>query len=676
MRSSKTPLVTLLSLLLTLFATQVTAHAGDETDADEYDVSARVVRVSLIHGDVSLKRHDSADWEAARLNTPLVEGDTLATAGDARAEIQIDARNFVRVASDSVIKIITLRNDGIALSLAEGTATLRLARFDKDHEYFEIDAPKTTIATEKQGVYRIDVARNGGIHLTVRDGGRARLYSDTAGFTVKDGHGANLDFDGDEAGDWQLISASANDSWDAWVNDRERYLATRFKYDQTARYYDADIWGAEDLDAYGNWAYANDYGWIWRPHVTVINNYNDWSPYRYGQWTWCQPYGWTWVGDEPWGWAPYHYGRWVYYNNDWAWCPHSYYPHQRSWWRPALVAFVSLDYGFGSHVCWYPLAYRQRDPRSAYFRSRDRLAPLRSEELADLRRINPAYRRAVTAVPARDFGNRAVRPQPANSDLARRVVGAQPLRGDLPVRPAVVPGNNTNAAGRVSAARPAPGIPGAGLARPTGAAPRTPGVALDNDLRRLRVFNGRDPVSVARTPNDGGALKVRPTGAVLRPAVPSGSRINRDPDPNRGGNEVTPVGRSSRPTRPRDERPANPTPVVVTPEPRDRRAPSPPSSQPSPPPNSRSTPVRSVAPEKRERTDRIERPAVPSRTETPTPRSQPPARTEPPPARSAPPAERRSEPPQRSSPAPPQRPAPEKTREERPSRPERKPAGS
>ena len=157
------------------------------------------------------------------------------------------------------------------------------------------------------------------------------------------------------------------------------------RYD--AQYYDNYVWGAEDLDAYGNWSYANDYGWIWRPSVTVINNYNDWAPYRYGHWTWCPPYGWTWVGYEPWGWAPYHYGRWVYYDNYWAWCPRSQYYRHRSWWRPALVAFhISI----GNNVSWYPLSYHHRDPRSRYYRAQDRLTPLSENELANLRRVNPA----------------------------------------------------------------------------------------------------------------------------------------------------------------------------------------------------------------------------------------------------------------------------------------------
>jgi len=153
MRPTRRRLSLYLPLFITLLLTPAIARADDD-DTEDYDVDARVVRLSLIHGDVSVQRKDSDQWEAVRLNTPLVEGDTIATGAEARAEIQIDARNFLRVAPDSVLRIVTLRKEGIALSLSQGTATVRLASFDHDHEYFEIDLPKTTVAAESKGLYR------------------------------------------------------------------------------------------------------------------------------------------------------------------------------------------------------------------------------------------------------------------------------------------------------------------------------------------------------------------------------------------------------------------------------------------------------------------------------------------------------------------------------------------
>ena len=137
MRVSRPNVSLLLSLLLILFSITVTARADDD-EPDEYDVKARVVRISLIDGEVNLQRNGNKDWERARLNFPLVEGDTVATAKDSRLEIQIDARNFVRLAAESVLRIVTLRDEGIAVSVVEGTAVVRLAKFESDREFFEI----------------------------------------------------------------------------------------------------------------------------------------------------------------------------------------------------------------------------------------------------------------------------------------------------------------------------------------------------------------------------------------------------------------------------------------------------------------------------------------------------------------------------------------------------------
>src|SRR5215813_5110383 len=553
MRPTKFPLFLYLLLPLIILCLPAVTRADDKNDGDDYDVKARVVRINLIKGDVSLKRKDSSDWVNARLNAPLVEGDSIATGSNSQVELQIDARNFVRLASDSLLSIVTLRELGVALSLSEGTATIRLARFDIDKEYFEVDAPKSTIAAQTIGVYRIDAPPKSLVRLTVREGGSARIYSDTAGFTVREGTSATLIYEGANAAEWQTASLTTTDTWDDWVNEREHYLAARFKYDDNMRYYDDAIWGAEDLSSYGDWIYTNDYGWIWRPSASIISSYADWAPYRYGRWEWLPPYGWTWIGDEPWGWAPYHYGRWVYYDNYWAWCPHGYYRSQRSWWRPALVAFINIDFSFGSSYCWYPLTYYHRDPQSVHYR--EPLQPLRADEVAELRRINPAYLRAVTSVPARDFGSINGKFRPVTGDPARRVIDARPLRGQVPARPPTLAGTGN---GRTD--RPRPAV----AARPTGIIDRTPGVPLDNELHRTRMFNGREPLS---TPTAGGIVRApetRSTGAVTRPEpiINRNDEGKRNPD----GSAPNPV-RSGIPVRPRrDDSPANP--VVGNDEPR------------------------------------------------------------------------------------------------------------
>lgn len=665
----------LLSLLIALFSTSaaLASNAADDEDyADEYDTQARVVRISLIRGDVQLKRAGARNWERATLNYPMVEGDTLATGDDARVEIQIDSKNFVRVGRNSVIRLVTLRDEGIALSLPEGTASLRLARFDREREYFEVDAPGTTIAAETEGLYRLDVAHDGRVVVTARDGARARLYSESSGFTLRDGRRAEFVAYGDADGDWNITSAPARDDWDDWVREREHYLAERLRYDN--RYYDDYIWGAEELDAYGNWIYVNDYGWIWRPSVTVINNYYNWAPYRYGRWTWCPPYGWTWVGNEPWGWAPYHYGRWVYYDGGWCWTPHSYrhYYSHRGWWRPALVVFVNVGTSYGNHIAWYPLGYNQHDPYARNYQRRqpDRLTPLRSDELATLQRTNPAYLRAVTTAPAREFGTEAARVQPANAEIARRAISSEPVRGRLPVSPSEGEASASSVEARASRTlptRPAPSIVQALPERATGAAARAPGRALDEDLRRERLFQGREPRVAPRVGNAGGGVEAgtdrparveseRPTGAVERPA-----RVFTRPAAERGVERSGSENESGPSRIDRPERPSSPDEGerLRRPQPAERPRPISPSEE-SP------------------RHERPERPAAPpERHEPPVQRSEPPARTEPR-HEAPPPTQPRSEP-QRPEPRheqPESHPAPQQQQREERHEPARPPARS
>ncbi|HEX6285166.1 MAG TPA: DUF6600 domain-containing protein, partial [Pyrinomonadaceae bacterium] len=724
----------LLVLLLTLFSITATAQPAEDPDdeVEDYDVKARVVRISMITGDVSLKRNGNTDWERARLNYPLVEGDTVATDKEGRMEIQVDARNFVRLAPGTALRIVTLRDEGIALSVLEGTAFVRLVNFDRSRGYFEVDAPRTTMAAEKPGLYRIDAPREGRVRLTVRDGGSARIYSDTSGFSLRDGRSAELVVEGENAGDWEFL-AMQTDALDEWVSDRERYLAQRLRYD--VEYYDEHVWGAEDLAAYGEWTYTSDFGWIWRPHAAATQAYADWAPYRHGHWVWVSPYGWTWVGYEPWGWAPYHYGRWVFHNHGWAWVPRSKFQRTRSWWRPALVAFVSLNFSIGNNICWYPLDYYQRDPHSRRYRRHDRRPshggrgsyaggrpsggrpgrdgrpngrpgyPNGRPGNTGGRPDNPEGRpglpvarddegrrwHGVTRVPLRDFGNENERALPVDERVARRVLETEPDLSSLPQRRNVPDGGATGLAPSSGGSGATAGRNGAvngnggvrrGVPRrielpdsPTGAAERTPGVALDEDLRRSRIFRGREPRPVepvqtntqtSSTPNNsstpaGGGAVARPEPRSPlreseRPRIETQSepRISDSPRP-----EPRRVDRSPSESRPerRDSPRSEPVPRVETPRsepaPRDdtpRSQPAPrvetPRSQPAPRVD---TPRTESRPEPRRETPRSDPPPrVESPRSNPPPRSEPPARVESP--RNNPPP--RNDPPPRNNPPP------------------------
>jgi hypothetical protein len=99
----------------------------------------------------------------------------------------------------------------------------------------------------------------------------------------------------------------------------------------------------DQLSADGHWIFAENYGYVFQPHVAE-NNPN-WRPYANGHWE-ATDRGWYWDTEEPFGWATYHYGRWANIDGTgWVWTPGID-------WSPAWVSWRISDKGF---VGWAPL---------------------------------------------------------------------------------------------------------------------------------------------------------------------------------------------------------------------------------------------------------------------------------------------------------------------------------
>ena len=285
-------------------------------DDVEPEVTARVARISFIRGDVKVRRSDSDEWETATLNLPMVEGDELTTGADGRVELQFGTQSHLRADRNSYLQLKQLSDDGIAVSISAGSATARLRKFDGAKDFFEMDAPGTTVAVQSDGSYRVDAGEPGGseVRVTVTSGGEARVYSPTSGFQLRSGRSAKVLVGGDNAGEWEMADAGRfADEFDSWAAQRDEEISKRVDSANYGSYYDQDIYGADELNDNGTWEYTRDHGYIWQPNAAAISSYSDWSPYRYGSWRWVSPFGWTWVNDEPWGWATYHHGRWRWY---------------------------------------------------------------------------------------------------------------------------------------------------------------------------------------------------------------------------------------------------------------------------------------------------------------------------------------------------------------------------
>ena len=635
MRSTNLVFRVVLLLMPLLFGTGVFA---DEVDDLIPDVTDRVARISFIQGEVQIRRAESEDWERAVLNLPIVEGDEIVTDGSGRFEIQFNSYTHLRAAENSYISVVGLKDEGIAISIPQGSLSVRLTEFDPNKTYFEIDAPKTTVSLQQTGSYRVDAGGEASemVRVAVTNGGEARIYSQNSGFTLRNGRSAKVFIEGSLAGEWDTADASAfADEFDQWSLDRDIAIAERLKDSHYDQYYDRDIYGAEDLNDHGEWIHTRSYGYVWRPYQNSIRQYADWSPYRYGHWRWIPAFGWTWVNDEPWGWATYHHGRWVWDSGNWYWSPYAAYRGSRSWWYPALVV-ISV---WGNSVCWYPLPYHygyynynyhhyrgRRGRRGNHHQnppvaanpipsptpSRDRLPSQPTGIIA--RKPNVSLPPGgVVAVPVSDFGRKKNGYQTASPVLAKKALASIP---DIQQSPPLLPtygdlGGKIGQEIKVAA----PVTQKATAQVRTGATVRDANTPLDPVLRKARIFGDRKPLEI----NTGrGEIKptrtqsepIRDTGAVDRPERKPAVRSE---EPIRSAPVYSPpvrqVPRDVEPVKPREERKPEPVRQPRYDPPTPRAEPSKPRYDPPvrqapepvrPAPQPRKDPPKSDPPQKKE----------------------------------------------------------------------------
>jgi hypothetical protein len=305
--------------------------------ATEAQTDQGVARISMMRGDVSTQRGDSGDWSAATLNAPVVSGDKVSTGDNARAEVQLDFANLLRLGPNSAANIANLTKTNIQIQLSQGVANYTVFK-DSEVEP-EIDTPNVSIhPSHNDGSFRVEVQPDGDTLVIVRKG-EAQISTPQGSTEVRSGEMATVRGTSEDA-QYKISSAPGGDDWDRWNSDRDHIIRNAEAWHHTNHYYT----GSEDLDTYGRWKHVQDYGDVWVP-----NEPDGWVPYRDGNWVYEPYYGWTWVGGEPWGWAPYHYGRWMYYDTGWAWWPGPVYGggFYRPLWAPAYVSFFGWGGGWG-----------------------------------------------------------------------------------------------------------------------------------------------------------------------------------------------------------------------------------------------------------------------------------------------------------------------------------------
>jgi hypothetical protein len=437
------------------------APSEDRTQPSTTQTDQGVARISMIRGDVSTQRGDTGDWSAATVNAPVMSGDRVSTADNARAELQLDYSNVLRLGSNSQANITSLSKNQIQVQLGQGIATYVV--FKNSEAEPEIDTPNVSIHPAHQdGSFRIEVRPDGDTVITARNG-EAQVTTQQGSTEIRRGDMITVRGTAEDA-QYKISGAPDSDDWDRWNSDRDHTMQSAESWNHTNHYYV----GAQDLDGNGRWREVPDYGSVWEP-----NEPEDWAPYRDGNWVWEADYGWTWVGSEPWGWAPYHYGRWMNYDSSWVWWPGPVGFGYRPLWAPAYVSFFGFGGGFGGGVGfgggfgWLPIG-----PCDAFFpwwggfggrfgavnitninitniNRSGGIAPLHNGlRYSNLARINdPHVGRAMSTVGANAFGAGRIRAVAANRD---QLHNARMMTGNLPVVPSRA---SLSASGRA----PAPG---------------------------------------------------------------------------------------------------------------------------------------------------------------------------------------------------------------------------
>ncbi|HLY44082.1 MAG TPA: DUF6600 domain-containing protein [Stellaceae bacterium] len=342
---------------------------------------ARVGRVSFVEGQLAFHTKGETTWSSAAVNYPVATGGSFWTDPKSRAEIRIGAQT-INLSGNAEVDIVKLNEQVMQLAVPQGRVEVQLRQLGEG-ESAELDMPRGGVWLLQPGIYDIDAGTpTQATRVAVVDG-RARFVGGIVDIGVNAGQAASIS-------GTQTLTASLEkfvpDAFAQWCHSRayhEHRLAAPY-------YVSPRMTGYEELDEYGAWRTAPEYGRVWYPRGLPAG----WSPYTNGYWIWEAPWGWNWIDLEPWGFAPFHYGRWAQIGGAWGWVPGAFVGAPV--YAPALVAFIAdpaaiLASAFaGPLVGWFPLG-----PGEAYWPSYS---------------SDPAYIRAINTGAVADAGRLGPRP--------------------------------------------------------------------------------------------------------------------------------------------------------------------------------------------------------------------------------------------------------------------------
>lgn len=284
----------------------------------------RAARLTYLQGGVTVEQADNTGSDAAVLNMPLSGGVRVTTAESGEAEVEFEDGSLVRLTPNSSLELTKLSVDSSGtyqteMSLLSGLAYAEL-RAATQYVY-QLDAGGDVITPVQNATVRITMDEPPA-RIAALDGSVNVERTDLqGGYRTSLRAGETLQSDATDGTRYFLRMEIAEDSWDAWNQERDQAALDASASRTGARdgYAGGQGYGWSDLDANGSWYEVPGQGEVWQPSVAQDATFD---PYGYGSWVWYPGAGYVWASGYSWGWTPFRCGSWSYWGGfGWGWAP-------------------------------------------------------------------------------------------------------------------------------------------------------------------------------------------------------------------------------------------------------------------------------------------------------------------------------------------------------------------
>ena len=215
--------------------------------------------LSYVQPDASLISK-AEDDTAARINMPVLPGDSLATGVGSRAEAVLADGNVVRVDGytdlrfEQMARTYEADDDRDLLFLARGTAAVEVREVTTRERALRLDTDDATILAASRGLFRVDAGRRG-TEIYVLSG-KVEVQGRSGRALVRAGEYAYVSGDSEIEVD---VSASPRDRFARFLEERRDRTDRR----ETTGYISSDFtydYDAASFDDYGSWSYSSACG--------------------------------------------------------------------------------------------------------------------------------------------------------------------------------------------------------------------------------------------------------------------------------------------------------------------------------------------------------------------------------------------------------------------------------